>query len=59
MSTPIFSNKSDIIIVIQMLKTLQDKLKREGSYVYPTVNPSINRVIFDLEELKEKAGALK
>ena len=59
MSSPIFSNKADIDVVIQLLKTVQDKGKRENNYAYFALNPSINRVIFDLEELKNKAGALK
>lgn len=47
-----FSNQTDIELAIQVLRRAIEKT--EGSYAHEKIKPSLNRVIFDLEELAKE-----
>lgn len=48
-----YAELKDIDLVIQVLKQLKDKLKVQESYALKLIETSINRVILELEDMKQ------
>ncbi len=49
-----YATANDLRLVIDILKVVRDKNQKEENYVDTKIRPSINRVIFELEELIKK-----
>lgn len=46
-----YAQSKDVNLAIQVLRQLRDKLKTQDSYALKLIEPSINRVILELEDM--------
>jgi len=46
-----FAEPKDVNMTIQVLKQLKDKLKMQQSYSIKIMEPSINRMLLELEDM--------
>lgn len=46
-----YAEPKDVNYTIQILKQLKDKLKMQESYALKTLEPSINRMLLELDQM--------